>query len=49
MFGAIAPFVTRKKGVCMELFNPLVHVRGVHVWGYSSPCYHEEGCMYGAI
>ena len=39
MYGAIQPPVTLKRGVCMGLFNPLLHLRGVHVWGYSTSCY----------
>jgi len=39
MYGAIQPLVTLKRGVFMGLFNPLLQLREVHVWGYSTPCY----------
>ena len=32
MYGAIQPLATRKRGVCMGLLNPLIHLRGVYVW-----------------
>jgi hypothetical protein len=38
-YRAIQPLVTLKRGVCLGLLNILLHVRGVYVWGYSTPCY----------
>ena len=31
MYVAIQPLATLKRGVCMGLFNPLLHLRGVYV------------------
>jgi len=39
MYGAIQPLVTLKRGTCVGLFNSLLQLRGVYVWGYSTPCY----------
>jgi hypothetical protein len=39
MYGAIHPLVTLKRGASMGLFKHLLHLRGAHVWGYSTPCY----------
>jgi len=39
MYGAIQRLATLKRGVCMGLFNPLLQLRGVYLWGYSTPCY----------
>jgi hypothetical protein len=49
MHGAFQPLVTHKRGACMGLFIPLLHLRGVHAWGYLTTCYTEEVRMYGAI
>jgi hypothetical protein len=49
MYGVIQPLATLKRGVCTGLLNPLLHIRGVYVRGYSTPCYTLEGCMYKAI
>jgi hypothetical protein len=49
MRGAIQPLVTHKRGACMGLFIPLLHIRRVHAWGYLTTCYTEKVRMYGAI
>ena len=49
MYVVIQPLATLKRGACMGLFNPLLHFRAAHVWGYSTHCYTKEGCMYGDI
>ena len=49
MHRVIQTLVTLKRGVCMGLFNLLLHLREVYVCGYSTACYTLEGCMFGAI
>jgi hypothetical protein len=47
MYGAIRPLVTLKKGVCIGLFNLLLHVRGAHVCGYSTLATLKRGACMG--
>jgi hypothetical protein len=49
MYGAIQTLVTLNRGACMGIFNHVLHLRGVYVWGHSTPCYTYEGFIYGAI
>jgi hypothetical protein len=47
MYVAIQPRVTLKRGVCMELFNPLLHLIWVHVWAIQPLVTLKRGVCVG--
>jgi hypothetical protein len=47
MFGDIHPLVTLKMGICIELFNPLLHLIGVHVWAIQPLVTLKRGVCVG--
>jgi hypothetical protein len=47
MFGDIQPLVSLKMVVCMELFNPLLHLIWVHVWAIQPLVTLKRGVCVG--